>query len=122
MSSSIPKVRFLLDENVRKELFVFLQKMQISIRVVPKGASDEMVTQISRKEKRIIVTNDQDFSEYPKNTVFSVVWLKIPQNDPQSLVAMFDQLLKECKKFNGKLIVLERNTWKDWPLPVAQSA
>lgn len=121
MSSSIPKVRFLLDENVRKELFTLLKKMRIPTRVAPKGASDETLASISLKEKRVIVTNDGDFSEHPKDTVFSIVWLRIPQNDPQSLLTMFDQLLKECDNFKGKLIVLKRNTWKDWPLPIVQS-
>ena len=121
MSSSIRKTQFLLDENVRKELFPFLQKMGFSVRIAPKGASDETLAQISIKEKRVIVTNDEDFSEYLKSTVFSVVWLKIPQNDPQSLLSMFNKLLKECSDFNGKLIVLEKNTWKDVPLPTTQS-
>ncbi len=121
MSSSIPKARFLLDENVRRELLPFLQKMGVSVSIASKGASDETLAQISLKEKRVIVTNDEDFSEYPKNTVYSVVWLRIPQNDPQSLLAMFNLLLKECDNFKGKLIVLEKNTWKDWPLFVAQS-
>ncbi len=121
MSSSTRKIQFLLDENVRKELLSFLQKMGFSASIAPKGASDETLAQISIKEKRVIVTNDEDFSEYPKNTVYSVIWLRIPQNDPQSLLTMFDQLLKEYNDFNGKLIVLEKNTWKDWPLPVAQS-
>ncbi len=121
MSSSIRKMQFLLDENVRKELFPFLQKMEYSARIAPRGTSDETLAQISIKEKRVIVTNDEDFSEYPKSTVFSVVWLRIPQNDPQSLLKMFNQLLKECNDFNGKLIVLEKNIWKDWPLPILQS-
>lgn len=115
MSSSIRKTQFLLDENVRGELFPFLQKMGFPARIAPKGASDETLAQISIKEKRVIVTNDEDFSEYPKSTVFSVVWLRIPQNDPQSLLKMFNQLLKECNDFNGKLIVLEKNIWKDVP-------
>lgn len=114
-------MQFLLDENVRKELLPHLKKMGFSAKIAPKGASDEALAKTSIREKRVIVTNDEDFSEYPKSTVFSVVWLRIPQNDPQSLLAMFDKLLKECNYFNGKLIVLEKNIWKDWPLPTVQS-
>ncbi len=121
MSSSIRKMQFLLDENVRKELFPLLQNLGFSARIAPKGASDETIAQISIKENRVLVTNDEDFSEYPKSTVFSVVWLRIPQNDPQSLLVMFNKLLRECHDFNGRLIVLEKNIWKDWPLPIAQS-
>lgn len=113
-------MQFLLDENVRKELLPFLQKMGFSVRIAPKGSSDETLTSISIKEKRILVTNDEDFSEYPKSAIFAVVWLKIPQNDPKSLLKMFNQLIKECKDFKGKLIVLEKNKWKDWPLSTVQ--
>lgn len=121
MSSSIRKTQFLLDENVRKELLPFLENLGFSARIAPKGSSDEMLASISIKEKRVLVTNDEDFSEHPKSAIFSVVWLRIPQNDSQSLLRMFNQLLKECKDFKGKLIVLEKNIWKDWPLPTAQS-
>ncbi len=121
MSSSIRKMQFLLDENVRKELLPYLQKMGFSARIVPKGSSDETLAAISIKEKRVLVTNDEDFSEYPKSTIFSVVWLRIPQNDLQSLLRMFNRLIKECKNFKGKLIVLEKNIWKDVPLPSIQS-
>ena len=73
------------------------------------------------KRNVLSLFSDEDFSEYPKSRVFSVVWLRIPQNDPQSLLRMFNQLIKECNDFNGKLIVLEKNIWKDVPLPTAQS-
>ncbi|MCL4353049.1 DUF5615 family PIN-like protein [Patescibacteria group bacterium] len=116
MSSSTHKPQFLLDENVRKELFTFLKEMGIPVRVAPKGASDETLAKISYKEKCVIITNDADFSEYSENAIFAVVWLRIPQSDPQSLLKMFAQLLKKCGVFKGKLIILERNTWKDWPL------
>ena len=117
MSSSIRKTQFLLDENVRKELLPFLQKMGFSAKVAPRGSSDEKLASISIRQKRVFVTNDEDFSEYPKNAIFSVVWLRIPQNDPQSLLRMFSKLIKECEYFKGKLIVLEKNIWKDVPLP-----
>ncbi len=121
MSSSIRKMQFLLDENVRKELLPFLQKMGFSARIAPNGSSDETIASVSIKERRVLVTNDEDFSEYPKNAIFSVVWLRIPQNDPKSLLRMFNQLIKECKDFKGKLIVLEKNIWKDVSLPKIQS-
>ena len=114
-------MQFLLDENVRQELLRYLHKMGFSARIVPKGSSDETLAAISIKEKRVLVTNDEDFSEYPKSTIFSVVWLRIPQNDLQSLLRMFNRLIKECKNFKGKLIVLEKNIWKDVPLPSIQS-
>lgn len=115
-------MQFLLDENVRKELLPFLENLGFSARIAPRGSSDETLAAISIKEKRILVTNDEDFSEYPKSAVFSIVWLRIPQNDPQSLLRMFSQLIKECEDFKGKLIVLEKNIWKDVPLSIVQPA
>lgn len=49
MSSSIPKVQFLLDENVRKELSTFLKEMGYSVKLAPKGSSDEILATISLK-------------------------------------------------------------------------
>lgn len=119
MSLSIPKsIKFLLDENVRIELYKLLESLGIDIKLSPKGTTDVKLAEISLKEKRIFVTNDQDFIEYPKDKIFSVIWLKIPQNDPNELVSSFKKLLDENHLFNGRLIILEPGKWEVYPLPM----
>ncbi len=44
MSLSTRKARFLLDENVRRELHPFLQKIGFSVKIARKGSSDDMYT------------------------------------------------------------------------------
>ena len=119
MSLSTPKLtKFLLDENVRLELYKLLEFLGIDIKLSPKGTTDVRLAEISLKEKRIIITNDQDFTEYPKNKIFSVIWLKIPQNDPNELVSSFKKLLDENTDFSGRLIILEPGKWEVHSLPI----
>jgi len=121
MSSSIPrrkKLTFLLDENVRVELDSFLESGKIEFRREPAGTPDAELVALSKKEKYILVTNDRGFSRLPKEKIFAVVWLRIPQKDLSVLLASFQKLLTECRNFGGKLIILSPNKWEDFALPV----
>jgi len=116
MPSSIPTHKFLLDENVRIELFKFLKNKGLNVKLAPKGASDEQLLSISKREKRILVTNDQDFVESAKEEVFSVVWLRIPQSSPEKLISSFENLVENLKDFSEMLIILRTNRWDELPL------
>lgn len=70
----------------------------------------------SKKERRIVVTNDEDFIEFTREDIFGVIWLRIPQNDPVNLVTSFDRLLHSVKAFTGRLIVLRKEDWDNFPL------
>lgn len=111
MQSSTRILKFLLDENVRIELSRFLKDQSFDFKVAAKGAVDKQLAEISKKEKRILITNDENFQWYLKNQIFAVIWLWIPQNEPKSLISSFKNLLKECKNFSGRIITL---TSKDW--------
>lgn len=84
--------------------------------MVSKGLSDKKVAEICLKEKRILVTNDEDFQEYAKDEIYSVIWLRIPQNKPDVLIKSFEKLLSEFSKFAGRIIILSESGWKDFPL------
>lgn len=116
MSSSTPTLKFLLDENVRIELFRHLKAKGFDVKLMPKSTPDSRLVNLSKREKLIIVTNDEDFTDYSKGEVFCVIWLRIPQSDPQTLILSFVKLISEFSGFEGKLIVLEPNKWEDFPL------
>lgn len=116
MSSSIPNLKFLLDENVKAILTKSLGKQGFDFKLAPKGATDKQLALISKSEKRILVTNDSDFQWYDKNQIYSVILLSIPQNDSLSLVSSFEKLLGEFNNFEGSIILLEVNKWQDFPL------
>jgi len=116
MSSSTLNHKFLLDENVRIELFRFLTHKDFDVAFATKSVPDSQHASLSKKQSRILVTNDEDFTHYTTDEIFSVVWLRISQSDPDSLIASFEKLLKELKTFKGKLVLLKEKSWEEFPL------
>lgn len=57
MSSLTPKPKFLLDENVRADLAKFLQSQGLDVKQTPKTSTDSHLASLSKREKRILVTN-----------------------------------------------------------------
>src|SRR3989344_3349133 len=100
MSLSTPSLKFLLDENVHVGLYKFLRKKSIDIVLVPKAISDEQVALISKKDKRILITKDEDFTEYSQDAIFGVIWLRIPQSDLKVLLSSFEKLFSLCESFS----------------------
>jgi predicted nuclease of predicted toxin-antitoxin system len=118
MSSLIPNLRFLLDENVRRDLYRFLISQNFDVKLVSNATSDSKIAQISKLEERILVTNDEDFCDYSETKIFSVIWLRIPQNDSKALIVSFEKVLNECSEFKGRLLILKVNSWQNFPLPI----
>ena len=126
MSSSVLKkkeLKFLLDENVKKELLQFLKK-DFDVIFKPKQLDNGKLSEFSKSEERIFVTNDWNFTDkfsYNKETIFSIVWLRIPQDNPELLLNSFSKLLKETKSedFEGKFITLYEDRFTVGPLSPA---
>ncbi len=114
-SASHLKLKFLLDENVKLKLQLFLETKGFDVLRAPKKSSDRNISLISKSEERILITNDSDFANpknYPKEKIFSVILLKIPQDQPHFLLNSFLELfsnLSAPEDFNGKLVKLWRN-------------
>lgn len=108
--------KFLLDENVKVVLSRFLKSEGFDVKLAPKSASDSTLASLSKKEQLILVTNDEDFQWYSDKEIYSVILLKVPQNDNESLVKVFNKLLSEFSSFAGKIVVTDKKGWKDYPL------
>lgn len=112
MSNSVfHSVKFLRDENVKKRLEVFLKQQGFDAASKPKGLFNGELARLSKSERRVLITNDEDFSNsefFPRERIFSVVWLKIPQDKPELLIPAFSKLLKKIKPsdFEGNLVTL----------------
>ena len=111
------KPSWLLDENVRVELYNFLVDSGFNVKLVPKTTDDRLISAFSKKEGRVVITNDAGFRFFSEDEVFAVVWLRIPQDRPDTLVASFQKLISECSEFKSKLIILWPNKWDDFSLP-----
>ena len=115
------ELKLLLDENVRSELEPFLKSKELSV-ISPKGVANGNLAALSKAEKRILVTNDADFTDpvlFPKEKIFALIWLRIPQNDPEALLRSFSALLKEKTKqkdFEGQLITLKKDGFESSPI------
>ena len=116
--TSPSKFKFLFDENVDKRLERFLKQQGVDITSKPKRLSNGRLSEFSKSEKRVFVTNDEDFLEFSKEEIFSVVWLKIPQRKIESSKKAFSTLLKEIKPedFEGNLITLFEDKFEISPL------
>lgn len=113
-STSPSTIKFLFDENVDKRLERFFKSRGVDIEDKPKGLANGKLAEFSKLEKRIFVTNDEDFPKLYKN-VFSLVWLRISQRKLQSSIVMFDKLINEIpymRDFEGKLITLYEDRFK----------
>lgn len=98
--------KFLVDENVRRDLLVFLTKKGFEVSSPRKGTTDNEIAKLCNDKQLILITNDTDFSKYSKNKIYSVVLLKIQQSDKDSLLDLFEKLLNKQINFEGKLVTL----------------
>ena len=122
LSQSQVKPKFLVDENVKRRLEKFLMAEGFDVVRAPRGVSNGKLAELSKSEKRVLVTNDSDLVNpvsFSKEKVFSVVLLAIPQNKPDAFLKAFSMLLKDKpigEDFEGNLIVLEENEFKVLPI------
>src|SRR3989337_1856239 len=85
-SASPTNTKFLFDENVDKRLEKFLKQQEIDVISKPRGLSNGKLAEFSKSEQRVLVTNDEDFSEFTRGRVFAIVLLKVPQRKIHSLI------------------------------------
>jgi len=117
--------KFLLDENTKKELLLFLTSKKYDAVIKPKGLSNGKLAEFSITEHRVLVTNDRHFTNssiFPKEKIFSVVLLKIPQDKTQIILDSFSSLLEKTKPedLEGNLITLYENKFTIEPIPLKQ--
>jgi len=108
--------KFLLDENVKAILSRFLKSEGFNVKLAPKTTSDLKLALLSKEEQRILVSNDEDFQWYSEREIYSVILLKIPQNDNESLIKSINKLLSEFSNFAGRIVIIDNKGWKDYPL------
>ena len=73
-------MRFLVDENVRKEVVDFLKSSGHDVLVVASGSEDAKIAQIAKETKRVILTHDQHFADillYPPEEYSGIIRSKL---------------------------------------------
>ncbi|OHD56792.1 MAG: hypothetical protein A2Y33_12630 [Spirochaetes bacterium GWF1_51_8] len=76
-----------------------------------KGESDTVILNHCKKENRILITLDMDFSDirlYPPKDSPGCVILRLPDQSKQSILTTLDELIPEIHAHSGRL---SQNLW-----------
>ena len=116
-------LKVLCDENLPGAVIAALQKLGFEVRrVVPKTPDEEIAAQ-ARREGRVILTFDSDFSNvlaYPPAELCGIVRIKI---DPPFISVVIPALTRVFDAFptadhlRGKLVIAEAGTFRVWEPP-----
>ena len=107
-------MRFLIDENIRKEVVLFLKSAGYDAVKVSFGSKDKEIAKLAKETKRIIVTHDHDFTDvwrYPPSEYPGIIRIKIhPPTAPATIHAMKDLLGRiTAEQLEKKLVILEKD-------------
>src|SRR3989338_9896611 len=110
-------MKFLLDENIRKEIKDFLMVSGYNIASVPKGSSDIRIAKIAKLERRIILTHDSDFSNmllYPPCEYSCIILIKIHPPIADIIITAMKNLFERLpeSRIDKKFIILERDNFR----------
>ena len=110
-------MRFLIDENVRKEVVYFLTKEGHDVTSVPSGYKNGQIAALAKEEKRILLTHDKHFADifmYPPKEYFGIIRVRIHPPTAENIILALSKLLKKLsgKDLAGKLIILEKDDFR----------
>lgn len=110
-------MKFLIDENIRKEITEFLTNTGHDLKVVATGLKNGEIILLAKKEKRILLTHDVHFSNillYNPKDFFGIIRIRIHPPDANKIITALDALIKKIENINiqGKLIILEENDFR----------
>jgi len=110
-------MKFLVDENVRKEVIEFLKSFGYEVLLPPSGAEDEEIAQIAKQTKSIILTHDQHFANilmYPPQEFSGIIRIKIHPPKAEDITTALHNLLNKLsyEEINKRLIVLEKDGFR----------
>ncbi|MBU0896261.1 MAG: DUF5615 family PIN-like protein [Candidatus Omnitrophica bacterium] len=110
-------MKFLIDENIRREIIDFLAFSGHDILRVPFGSEDKRIAQIAKDTERIMLTHDQHFANilmYPPKEYSGIIRIKIhPPIVPTIINALRDLFQKlSPNQLSEKLVILERDGFR----------
>lgn len=105
-------MRILLDEDVDVKVLKWLNSNGHDAVRVPSGLQNGRVIQLARREGRILLTRDTDFSNrlfYPPSQLLGIVILRIHPPRYEQLVAELHKLFANLAEtdIQGKTVIVE---------------
>jgi predicted nuclease of predicted toxin-antitoxin system len=121
------KIKFLADVNVEKQIVDFLKERRMDIKWVAeinKQMSNGELMRLSKREKRILITNDKDFGEIvflQRRLTAGIILFRIKSQDTNKKVKMLKTLLEVYfKKIKNHFVVITEDKIRFIPLGVAK--
>ena len=111
--SNSPKL--LLDENIRTEIKEFLESKGFSAEYASRGISNGKLASLAKEKKSILLTRDSDFlntSVFPPKGFSGIIVFVIHPPTVEKLIRGLSLLLSDVKKFEGKLFVVEEESFE----------
>lgn len=105
-------IKFLIDEDVPLKLMKFMASKGFDVTRVPTGSTDTQVAALSRKEERVLVTLDKDFTNtaiYPPSE-HNIIRIQIHPPYAQEIISAVEKLLasKDYVKYFKGLVILQK--------------
>jgi len=106
-----------MDENVPHELDKIFRERGINVSRFPSGTPDDSAALAAKRERRIIISFDKDFSNpflFPPDKFHGIIRLKIHPPIIEDVVDALDNLFKRYSPgdLNKKLVILERDGFR----------
>ena len=110
-------MKFLIDENVRKEVIDFIKDLGYDVLMPPSGCSDEEIAKIAKKERIVILTHDVHFANilaYPPNEFFGIIRIKIHPPKAETTINALKNLFNKVplSEIDKKLVILEKDGFR----------
>ena len=110
-------MRFLLDENVRREVGAWLRAAGHDVVESPRGLSDADVFRLAQAQQRVLITHDAEFANilrYPPGSHAGIIRLKFHPPSVAAMLPSLEALLRTvpATAFGRSLFVLERDGFR----------
>ena len=110
-------MRLLMDENLPHELDRRLRESGMDVLRVHTGTSDQAMASMAKREGRIILTFDKDFSNtflFPPRKFHGIIRIKIHPPIIEDIINALSSLFRRhsFRDLNKKLVVLERDGFR----------
>jgi hypothetical protein len=110
-------MRFLVDENVRREVGSWLRTLGHDVAAAPSGLPDPQVLKLARTQRRILITHDAEFANilrYPPTTHRGIIRLKFHPPSIGLILHSLAGLLKQvpATEFPRTLFILEKDGFR----------
>lgn len=110
-------MRFIIDENVRREVADFLKEEGYDLLILPPGTDDATIARTAKESGKIILTHDRHFADiltYPSSQYAGIIRIRINPPTADVIIHSLKELFKRLapEDFSGRLIILEKDGFR----------